>query len=416
MSVLILHRGSLAGSEYDQWLAEYDGDLLLLASREQLDQFGEELPREGYRHAEAIADYDLGGEVEVRALELAREHGVSHIIATQERDLERAAQLRGILGLPGQDLPSVTPFRSKILTKELVQAAGVEVSPYAEVECATDIIAFVHEHGLPVVVKPRDGGGSIDVTIIRTQPDLDVFLDHLDLGGPSLPNLMVESYVPGLMCHVDGLVVGGRVVFSWPSQYQYALAVFRGDHSARLDLTLDADDPLSRRLIDLVDRILGALPSPETFTFHAEIFHTPDDRLVLCEIACRTAGAAIRDTVRTMFSADPSECWVRAQLGLPMPLPESDTRLEPTQMAGQLLLLKRAGKVISVPEGQPPFDWVEHYRLLVRPGQVTPGAAFAGDFMATFVGSAPTRAECERRLRELAAWFNDGIVIEPSEL
>ncbi|HEV3406258.1 MAG TPA: NikS protein, partial [Candidatus Dormibacteraeota bacterium] len=96
----MLHRGPLAGTPYDRWLSDLGTHVLLLAAQEQLDLSGDALPREGaYRHVEAVRGYDVNGYVEMRALQLARRHGVRHIVATQERDLERAAQLREILGL-----------------------------------------------------------------------------------------------------------------------------------------------------------------------------------------------------------------------------------------------------------------------------------------------------------------------------
>ena len=55
MGILILHhRGALSQCQYDSWLPDYDGDLLLLASREHLGWVGEELPTgpTGYRHLE----------------------------------------------------------------------------------------------------------------------------------------------------------------------------------------------------------------------------------------------------------------------------------------------------------------------------------------------------------------------------
>jgi hypothetical protein len=412
VSVLILHRGPLEHSPYDEWLADYDGDVLLLASREQLELAGERLPRaSGYRHIEAVSGYDVSGRVELRALELARAHGVRHIVACQERDLERAAQLREILGLPGQRLASATAFRDKVTMKELARAAMVPVAPYAEVECATDLVAFARTHGFPLVVKPRNGGGSVDLRILAGAAELDALLAAGPLFGPGQqPNLIVEAFVPGSMCHVDGLVVDGRIVFAWPSQYLYALASFKDDPDGRFDVTLDRDDPLGRRLLALTDRVLEALPGPTHFAFHAEIFHTPDDRLVLCEIACRTGGAQIRDIARTLFGADPTEWWVRAQVGLPLGAVPDARRLEPAQMAGQLALMKRPGKVVGVP-GRPPFAWVQRSRVFVEPGQVMGEAAFSGDFMAAFVVSAPTRDVTEARLRELETWFAANVAI-----
>jgi hypothetical protein len=165
------------------------------------------------------------------------------------------------------------------------------------------------------------------------------------------------------------------------------------------------------RLLGFTDLVLDALPCPCDFAFHAEVFHTPDDRLVLCEIACRTGGATIRDIQHTLFGLDLTESWVRAQLGLPLPVAAGPGRLYPARMAGQLVLMKRPGRVVAVP-GEPSFPWVERYRVFAQPGQVMGEATFSGDFLASMVVSAPSRAISERRLRELEAWFMAGISIE----
>lgn len=412
MTVLVLHRGSLAAAPYDRWARGHG--VVLLASREQLDHLGEDLPEAGggYVHVEAVEGYDLGGRLEVRALALAREHRVTHVIATQERDLERAARLREILGLPGQRSDSVAAFRDKARTKAILADAGIAVAPWAEVECAVDVIAFARDHGYPVVVKPRDGGGSVGLHVIRTEAELDAYLTTgLGRCDGHLPNLIVESYVEGPMCHVDGLVVGGEIVYAWPSRYLYALMTYKDDRGGRMDVTLEAGDPLAGRLVTFAEDVLDALPCPGDFAFHAEVFHGTDDRLVLCEIACRTGGAAQREIQRALFGVDPTEAWVRAQLGLPVPT--GSGRLRPATMTGQLVLLRRPGLVRAVP-GDPPFPWVESARVFVRPGEVMEAPTFSGDFLAAFVVSAPTREQSEVRMRRLQEWFLDGLSVEPA--
>jgi biotin carboxylase len=400
MGVLILHYGPIGATPYPEWLSDYDGDIVLLASEQHLRRTGEQLPTEGYAYAEAVSGYETGGQVEARVLDLARRFDIDRIVAFQERDLERAAQLRDMLGLPGQRLDSVVPFRNKVVMKDNLRAAGIPVASHRAVECATDIVAFAREHGYPIVVKPRDASGSMGLETLETSSELE---DYLAAGGvPS--NLMVESFVPGSMCHVDGLVIDGQVVFAWPSHYLFRLASYRTDRGGRKDVTLDPDDPLAGRLLEFTDQVLAALPSPDTFAFHAEVFLTPDDSLVLCEIACRTGGAVIRPIMRTMFGIDPNQWWLRAELGLPLPLDDLTLPLRPRTMSGQLVLVKRPGEVLTLP-GAPPFPWVERTAVYVRQGQVMREPTYSADFLAAFVVSAPDRAETERRMDELSAWF-----------
>ncbi|MEV6209050.1 NikS protein [Kitasatospora sp. NPDC051914] len=417
MTVLVLHhRGSLEGTPYHGWLADYEGDVLLITSREHLALVAEELPAEGgaYRRTAAVDGYETSGELEALALDWAREYGIRHIVACQERDLERAAELRDVLGLPGQRMATVLPFRDKAVMKRRAAAAGLPVAPYLELECATELIAFAEQYGFPLVLKPRDSAGSVGLRILDSREELDEYLaDGFDLYGPYQPNLLAEAFVHGKMCHVDGLVVDGRTVLAWPSQYQYSLSSFRTDTGGRLDLTLDVDDPLAHRLLEFTERTLEALSGPENFAFHAEFFHTPEDELVLCEIACRTGGAAIRDIVRTMFAVDPSEAWVRAQLGLPLPEWLGSEKPTPRRMVGQLVLMKRPGRVVSVPEEPPAFPWIEKYQVFVAPGQTMQAAAYSSDFLVTALVSGADRAECESRLRVLEQWFLGELVLEP---
>lgn len=409
MSVLVLHRGALCDVPYDRWLSDLQADVLLLAAREQLDLSGDCLPHlAGYRHAEVVSQYDLSGYVEARALELALRHRVRLIVAIQERDLERAAQLRDILGLPGQQPQSATAFRDKVEMKRLVQAAGLPVAPHCEVECAADLFDAAERFGFPVVLKPRNGGGSIGLRIIPGPEELSAMLTvGTPVPGSAQPNLIAEAFVSGPMCHVDGLVADGRVVIAWASQYLYALASYRTDPGGRRDVTLDSDDPLARRLIAFTERVIQALPGPAAFAFHAEVFRTADDELVLCEIACRPGGAAIRDIGRTLFGVDLAELAVRAQAGLPLPVSGVQ---EPARMAGQLVMMKRPGRILRVP-GRPPFTWVQRSRLFVSQGQVMREAVFSGDFMASFVISAPSRQVTEERLAQLEAWLQEQLIV-----
>ncbi|RSS81027.1 hypothetical protein [Streptomyces sp. WAC06614] len=424
MSVLVLHQiGSVHALPYARWFDGYDGDLVLLTCAQNLAGVAEELPGadEGFAHAEAVEGYDLSGTLEARALDLARRHGIRHLVSVHERDLDRAAALREILDLPGQRPDAVRPFRDKLVTKAHAAAAGVRTAPHREVHTATDLLAFTAEHGFPVVLKPRDSAGSMGLRILHTPAELDAYLaEDFDLYGPDQPNLFAEAYVEGPMCHVDGLVLGGRTVLAWPSQYQYALASYATDTGPRVDLTLDVDDPLAHRLLDFVERTLRALPGPADFAFHAEVFHTPDDDLVLCEIACRTGGAAIRDIVGLLFGVDPTEVWLRAQLGLPLPAPlngiaaaaATGGRPLPRTMTGQLVLMKRPGRVVAVPRRAPDFPWVEKFRVFVEPGQTLEPARHSSDFLFTALVSGRDRAEVVSRVARLESWFLGELVLE----
>lgn len=419
MSILILNRFPLEPFPYDRWLADYHGDVVLLTARDRIEHAGEQVPTGnlGYTHLEVIDSFDDAEVVRKSALDLAIEFGTTRVITHHEGDLNTAAWLREHLDLEGARPRDVLPFRDKALMKSRVTAAGVEVAAHAVPRTAAEALAFAGEHGFPVVFKDRAGFSAIGLRILRDQASFDDYVTQA-YGDEPREDLLLEAFVPGKMCHVDGLVVGGRTVLAWPSQYQYDLASFGTDAGARVDLTLDRDDPLTDRLLALTDQILVALKPAgsrlEDHAFHAEIFHTPDDRLVLCEIAARPAGAKIREVFETIFGIDHAHYATLALAGLPLPA-LSDTLAggplpQPTQMSGQMLTMKRPGLVRSVP-ARPEEPWVARFWVYAEQGEVIPPAAGSSDFLTAVVGAGTTRAEVEHRLRTLGERFVEQIDI-----
>lgn len=424
MTVLILHRNPLEPFPYRRWLADLDDDLVVLAARDAMERFGERVPRRhpDFTHLEVLDDFADPDRVLHRALELADRFAVTDVVALQEGDLEPAARLRERRGLPGPWPADVLPFRDKAVMKRRLGAAGVPVAPYRVPDDAGAAWAFAADHGYPLVSKCRAGWNSVDLAVLGSPAELAGHLAGTRLGG----DRVLEAWVPGRMCHVDGLVVDGRVALAWPSQYQYALSSFGADPGARVDLTLDPGDPLTPRLLSLAERALAALRRPEceggpegeggpevqrgagsesrmpAHAFHAEIFHTPDDRLVLCEIAARPGGAKIREVFGVLFGHNLGELATRAHLGLPLPgVPAAGPAPVPAAMSGQLLMMKRPGRVAALPAAPP--RWVRHEWRYAAVGDELPPAAGSADFLLAAVGAAPDRAECERRLRALGA-------------
>ncbi|MBT2469648.1 hypothetical protein J7E97_17640 [Streptomyces sp. ISL-66] len=422
MTVLVLHRFPLGPFPYDRWLSDFDGGVVMIAARDAIAAGGEQLPAGlgGYRHLEIIDTFDDGELVDRLARDLAYEYQVTHVIAHHEADLHRAAALREKFGLPGQLPSGLLPFRDKALMKRKLAAAGLEVVPHAQAGTAAEVRAFGAAHGLPLVFKVIDGTGTgspaaAGPRIAGTGEELEEYLAEAfpAAAGPR-EDLLVEAYVEGRTCHVDGVVAGGRTVMAWPSRYEYDPVSFGSGDGALVDLTLAPSDPLTPRLLALVEEALGALEGPADHAFHAKVFHTPDDRLVVCEITARPAGGRVRDVLSAVFGVHPVELAARAEVGLRLPAVEararSGGRLEPVRMAGQVLMMKRTGTVRAIPP-TPEEPWVEFYGVFAEPGEVIGDAENACDFLAVAVLSAPTRAECEKRLRALGAHFETEFVI-----
>lgn len=390
MSILILNRTKHITSPYKEWLADLQEELLLLTSEDVLEEY------EGYDLIESFGSYRHNGLVELRAIELYDTYKYRTIIAIGEYDLWRAARLRKMFGLPGQSTESALAFREKTRMKDLVRAAGLETPNYVRLHSTFDLIEFIQQHGYPVVVKPVDGAGSTQTTVLKHKEDLGSFLENF-----MQPNLEVETFVEGKMYHIDGLVIDGHVELCWPSRYVNGCLAYQ-EGKALGSVLLEADNPLRERLQVFVGKLLKALPTPETTTIHAEVFHTPDDQFVLCEIASRTGGARVNTTIETAFGLSLTKSWVQAICGVEVD--KSGWRTDkPNVLAGWLLAPPKRGTFLEAPSSTP-FSWVEEY-LVVKPGRQFDYAASSIDHVAAFVVQGSSEAEIEQRLQIVLDWF-----------
>lgn len=412
-AILILNKRSLRGYPYHEWLRDDPRPKVLLTARQIHEEYREDLAEWApfYAHVEQFDAYNVNGDIELRALELHERFGFERILANFEFDLPRAARLREQLGLPGQSVASANAFRDKVAMKDLCRARGLAVGEYRRARSATDILEFVAAHGYPVVVKPANGGASLDTHVLRGDADLRALLERgLVPRFDFVPNLIVERFVPGEMYHVDGLVVDGEIALIWPSRYINNTLSFKDD-VALGSLTLDPGTRLTERLRAFTRAVLAALPTPPTTTFHAEVFHTPDDELVLCEVASRTGGAKVAATLELAFGIDINEAWYRALCGLPLAKsPRELAGSGPNGAAGWHLIFPRPGELRTAPAACP-LPGIVDYALLAQPGQRLAAAYHSTDTLASFVVAGADAAEVRARIASAERWFFERLEI-----
>jgi biotin carboxylase len=420
MSVLILNRASLAAVPYDQMLEGVEGPLVVLADAARMRALGENPADYAARYQiETFENYDLNDAVELRAVQLHAQYRFTQVVAMWEFDLARAARLRERFGFAGQNVASATVYRDKAVMKDAASAAGVGVTPYRRIESALDLIDFVAEHGLPVVVKPRNGGASLGIRIVRTPDELEALLAAgLRPNMESIPDLMVEKYVDGLLYHCDGIVLEGRLVVTWPALYYNDSLSFSEDRPLGSAI-LAPDHRLRKRLQNLVRTIIANFATPFATTFHCEIFHKADtDELLLCEIASRTGGNRVADMFKLGFGIDGNRGWVRNLCGLPFEIPAAldDPEVLPVEQLGWLAIPGHEGARFAYPDpATKPFDWIIDARYTVRPDQILPAATNNADFIATYVIRGETETQVRERLAELQTWVYEHFVMPEAE-
>jgi biotin carboxylase len=390
--VLIFAKSPYPRTPYDRWLAGSGIEPIILAPAEYA---------QGYAHLQHVYgfdDYETNQLVEKTALRLARAHELVAVFARAETDVIRAAGLRELLRLPGQHTASALAFRDKVVMKDHLAGGPVELPVYRRLDSAYTALEFIAEHGYPVVIKPVAESGSLGTAVIRDEADLDAYLAR-----PWPGQSEIETFVPGDMYHIDGLVANGRTVFLQPSRYINSALSFRTeDWVASLPLT--SADPAYQRLIEAAHAVLRRLPTPPTTVIHLELWITPDDRLVFCEIASRTGGGIIGSMIRHAFGIDLDKEWFALECGLPARLEAHACR-----PAAGLSIPPSHGVLEQLPVGEEP-ECVLETMLGGAIGQEFHGAVKSGTFLAGYIVGADAHADLVAQLEKVATWFAERTV------
>ncbi|WP_410670089.1 hypothetical protein [Amycolatopsis sp. cmx-4-68] len=410
MKFLILNRHPLARRDYCRWLGPaHEAVLVTDTTVLSPDAAVREAELAGYAHVEIVETFDFNPLVEHRVLALHEKFGFDRIIAPREYDILRAARLREFLGLPGQHVESALAFRDKLRMKDCLSAAGVPLAPYAPIADLRDLLGFVEQHGYPVVVKPRRGGGSSGVHVLRGPGDLTEFLaGAAELASDRGADLLAEEYVEHELFHVDGLIADGARAMMWPSSQGDTSCLGMIGGQALRSCLLDGDDPLAEPLRTLTAQALKALPAPATYMFHAEIFREAGGRLLFNEVAGRMGGGMIENMLKLGFGISLPEAYIRAEAGRDsLAVPE-----QPRYAAGLALFPPRPGTVREIPTACP-VPGIDEFRAYARPGDVLGGAHTSVEKIGSVLVRGDRRAEVESRLVAATEWFEAATVIDP---
>ncbi len=207
-----------------------------------------------------------------------------------------ASMLAHRLGLPFLSPAAARLLRDKAAVRAALQAHGIAQPPFAEIGGAAQLRAAVTDLGLPLIVKPADGYGSQDVTLLRTSDDVDRLCVALaaddgatdyGFGVRASRRLLVERYIEGALVGCDCFVRGPHRVFlgvNAKERFAPPSFAFRGScfPSRRHDVAMLEHH--ANRLLDAVGFDFGAC--------HIEMILGPDGP-VLVEINPRLVSAQI---------------------------------------------------------------------------------------------------------------------------
>jgi biotin carboxylase len=147
---------------------------------------------------------------------LHRAHPVTRIALFGEQDGDRAAAIGAALGITMHRPDTVRWVQDKAAMRDRLRAAGLEDTAAALVASRAELRALAAEQGLPLVIKPNGGTGSVGVSVARTPGDLDACFDRAagEQGAFPARGVLAERFFEGPQFSIEGFAEDGEHVFA----------------------------------------------------------------------------------------------------------------------------------------------------------------------------------------------------------
>jgi hypothetical protein len=217
------------------------------------------------------------------------------------------------------------------------------------------------------------------------------------------------------MYHIDGLIVDGKIVVSYPFKYighcHEVTSPLKNFYSIS-SIMLDYDNPLTKELINYAKKVLLALPTPKNTAFHLELFleHNTGE-LVFCEIASRVGGGYIREILIDAFGVDLGTDHIRLSAGLVPRCSGKSIPDKPKKISGWTMFPDQKGYIEKLPT-TPEFPWVEFYNCTSKVGDIKNDATNVLDELASVHFSGNTSNDLEHKVKILTDWFYSNFTLK----
>ncbi|MEU9014105.1 ATP-grasp domain-containing protein [Streptomyces sp. NPDC048479] len=364
--------------------------------------------------------YEIPAEQIVAALEAARlihaKHPLDASVSFGEFGLESSAVIADALGIRGLPLASVAATRYKDRMRGILADHPQLALGWARVADAEGLATFHASHGLPLIVKPVAGSGSVGVRQISTPDELRAVLDDAGfwIEGPYLAEELVEGEV---LYSVETVTLGGQHAVAGISLCR--LAPY--PNLAITEISVPPPAPHDRPIQSISRTVLAFLDAiGHTWGLtHTEVKVAPDGRPVIIESQTRIGGFRIFRMVEHAGGVDEIATVLRSLL----PGGESVTspHLPPTTAVGMVVsLIPPAKRVRRTADAEllRAVEGVDDFEIGIRPGEVPLPVAANTKRPGLIWLRLPDHAAAERTKQAIARtyWveFEDGDVWHPS--
>ena len=224
---------------------------------------------------------------------MSRTEVIDRIVALDDYDVEKAAELREHLRIEGMGDSTARFFRDKLAMRTRAMEAGINVPAFVHVLNRERLHDFMQRVPPPWVLKPRLEAGAIGIRKLYNQDDCWREIDGL---GEKDSFYLLEHFVPGDVFHVDSIVYDYEVVFSVASQYQFPPIEVSQEGRVFSTRTLLRGTETEAQIFSMNRHLLKSL-GLKLGVSHSEYIRRSDGEFVFLETSSRPGGAHIVELV-----------------------------------------------------------------------------------------------------------------------
>ncbi|MBW4575136.1 MAG: ATP-grasp domain-containing protein [Aphanothece sp. CMT-3BRIN-NPC111] len=131
-------------------------------------------------------------------------------ISMNEDALIPTAYVCDALGLPGNSIETVKTLKDKSLMRQRLNQLGFSPVAAQVGYTLSDMLTFVQDNGLPIVIKPTDASGSLGVFRVDDTAQLEEIWQQVQ--ALNLSSFLMEEYLDGPEISVESFTFHGRHV------------------------------------------------------------------------------------------------------------------------------------------------------------------------------------------------------------
>jgi len=327
-----------------------------------------------------------------RVLELAKTlhdtYGISKVISLSEKTMILSGLIRDYCNAKGLSSQEAENFRNKYNMKKIVKGNLIKAPDFTLMKNYSDVSKF-HDKHKKTVIKPIYGMGSKETYIIDTKNSLEKIYHEIE---PNREEFLMEEFIEGEMYHCDSIVKNGEILLSSVSKYLNPTLEFNS--TGYLASVMIDNEILKNKIKKFNKDILRSFNLRNGVT-HLELFKTKDNELVFCEIAARAGGAGVVPSIDISYSVNLLKAGTILEVGQELPVIKFQN-----EYSGWIVFHPQKGKVLNSPKLED-FNksWIHTMKINIKEGQILEHAEFSTDNIASFIISANTQNELEKRIQ-----------------